>query len=227
MFNQSSVLENYSTVLCHINGMRNLHKNQFDHKPLSRLSMDLKVMPRLYKSHKYILFIIDEVKNYLVTVPIHQSRLVEIGDALIENVISKCCVADHIIMDQDSTFMSSLMNYLFKKFDIKIKTVVPYNYQSLQAEHGIKPLSTILTKHLINLGQMLPQYLPLATLACNTFNTPNLANHSPYEIVFCRKPKLLLDLETNPDIKVLGTFKDYYILLNIRLQYLHKLLPRF
>ena len=26
-------------------------------------------------------------------------------------------------MDQDSAFMSSLMNYLFKKFDIKIKMV--------------------------------------------------------------------------------------------------------
>ena len=34
--------------------------------------------------------------------------------------------------------MSSLMNYLFNKLDIKIKTVTPYNHQSLQAEHGIK-----------------------------------------------------------------------------------------
>ena len=30
-----------------------------------------------------------------------------------------------------------------------------------------------------------------------------------------------------PDIKVLVTFKDYYILLNKRLQYLHKLLHDF
>ena len=35
-------------------------------------------------------------------------------------------------MDQDSAFMSSLMNYLFKKLDIKIKTVAPYNYQSFK-----------------------------------------------------------------------------------------------
>ena len=47
-------------------------------------------------------------------------------------------------MDQDSVFMSSLMNYLFKKLDIKIKTGATYNHQSLQAEHGIKSLSTIL-----------------------------------------------------------------------------------
>ena len=50
--------------------------------------------------------------------------------------------------------MSLLMNYLFKKLDIKIKTVAPYNHQSLLAEYGIKALSTILTKHLTNLGEM-------------------------------------------------------------------------
>ena len=102
---------------------------------MSRLSMDLKVMPRLYKGHKYILCIIDEVTNYLITVLIHHSRSEEIGNALLENVISKYCVPNYIIMDQDSTFMSSHMNYLFKKPDIEIKTMAPYNHQSLQEEH--------------------------------------------------------------------------------------------
>ena len=54
--------------------------------PLSRLSMDLKVMPRSYKGHKYILCIIDEVTNYLITFPIHQAKSEEIGDALIETL---------------------------------------------------------------------------------------------------------------------------------------------
>ena len=57
-------------------------------------------------------------------------------------------------MDQDSTFMSLHMTYLLNKFNIKIRTVVPYNHQSLLAEPGIKSLSNILTKHLTNLGQM-------------------------------------------------------------------------
>ena len=134
---------------------------------------------------------------------------------------------DYIIMDQDSAFMSSLMNYLFQKLDIKIKTVAPYSHQSLHAEHGIKSLSTILTKHLTDLGQIWLKYLPLATLAYNTFNTPNLANYSPYESVYGRMPKLLLDVETNHDIKVSDTFTDNYTLLNKRLQYLHKLLLDF
>ena len=56
---------------------------------------------------------------------------------------------------------------------------------------------------------------------------PNLANHSLYELVFRRKPKILLNLDTTPDIKVSGTFKDYHELLNKRLKYLHELLWNF
>ena len=128
-------------------------------------------MPRSHKGHRYILYVIDGATNYLVTVPIFQARSEEIGETLIENVIMKYCIPEYIIMDQDSAFMSSLVKYLFHKFDIKIKTVAPCNHQSLQAEHGIKSLSCILTKHLTSLGQMWTKYLSLATLAYNTFNT--------------------------------------------------------
>ena len=50
-------------------------------------------MPRSNKGHKYILCVIDEVTNYLITVPIHQSKSGEIGDTLIENVITKLLCA--------------------------------------------------------------------------------------------------------------------------------------
>ena len=106
-----------------------------NYRPLSRFSMDLKVMPRSSKGHKFILSIIDEVMNYLITIPMCQSKAKEVGEALIEHVITKYCIPDYIIMYQKSAFMSSLMNYLFSKFDISIITVVPYNHQSLQAEH--------------------------------------------------------------------------------------------
>ena len=198
-----------------------------NYRPLSKLSMDLKVMPRSLKGHKFILCIIDEMTNYLITVPIFRSRSEEVGEALIEHVISKFCAPDCIIMDQDSAFMSNLMSYLFRKLNIKIITVAPYNHQSLQAEHGIKTLSRILTKHLSGQGQMWHKYLPLATFAHNTFNSPNLANHSPYELVFGRKPKLLLDLETDPDVRVSGTHREYMLHLRKRLEYLHKLLQEF
>ena len=66
---------------------------------MSRLSMDLKVMPRLHKGHRYFLHIINEVMNYFFTVPIFQARSEEIGEALIENVRTKYCIPEYIIMD--------------------------------------------------------------------------------------------------------------------------------
>ena len=74
---------------------------------------------------------------------------------------------------------------------------------------------------------MWPKFLPLATLAYNTFNSANLANYSPYKLVFGRKPKILLDLETDLDIKVSGMFTDYYTLLNKKLKYLQDILQQF
>ena len=143
-----------------------------------KLSMDLKVMPRSQKGHQYFLCIIDEVTNYLVTAPLFQDRSEEVGEALIENVITKDGTPEYMIMDQDSTFMSSLMNYLFKAPGIKIKTVGSYNNNSLQAEHGIKSLSPILTKHLTGQGQTWHKFLSLATFAYNVFHSPNLGNYS-------------------------------------------------
>ena len=74
---------------------------------------------------------------------------------------------------------------------------------------------------------MWTKYLSLATFAYNTFNTPNLGNYSPYELTFGRKPKVLLNIESNPDIKVSKTFREYYGLLNKRIKYLQDILFNF
>ena len=167
-------------------------------------------MPKSYRGHKFIICVIDERTNYLITMPIYQARSEEIDNTLIDNVISKYGIPEYLIMDQDSAFMSTIMNHLFRRLNIRIKTVALFNHKSLQAEHGIKSLSTILTKHLTEQGQMWPNVFPLATLAHNIFNSPNLANYSPYKLTFGKKTKMLIDIETDPDIKISGNFTEYY-----------------
>ena len=76
-----------------------------NYRPLLRLSMDLKVMLRSSRGHRYILCVIDEVTNYMITAPIKHSRSEEVREALINDVISKYCVPDYMIMDLDSAFM--------------------------------------------------------------------------------------------------------------------------
>ena len=69
---------------------------------------------------------------------------------------------------------------------------------------------------------MWPKYLSLATFMYNTLNSPTLVNFSP-----SGKSKILLNLETMPDIKISGTFKDYNELLSKKLKYLHEVLQNF
>ena len=177
--------------------------------------MDLKVMPQSNKGHKFMLCIINKVTYYLITVPVYQSKAEEIRDALIKHVITKYCIPDCIIMDQDSTFMSSV--YLFNKLDIKINTVASYNHQSLKVRHRIKSLSTILMKHLNNLGQMWQKYLSLATFAYITFNIPSLVNFSLYELVFGKKIRSTTYFRNHTRYQSNRHTQDYHEMLNKRL----------
>ena len=76
-------------------------------------------------------------------------------------------------------------------------------------------------------GTMWHNFLSLAMFTYNIFHGPNLGSYSPYELVFGRKPKLLINVETNLDIKIADTFKDYHTLLTKRLDYLQKMLQNF
>ena len=54
-------------------------------------------MPKSYRRHKSIQCVIDEMTNYLITMPIYQARSEEIGDALIDNIISKYGIPEYLI----------------------------------------------------------------------------------------------------------------------------------
>ena len=93
------------------------HMINSNYKAMTRWSIDLEVIPSSYKGHKFIVAVNDEVTNFMIAILIHQSKSEEVRDALIKHVFSKCsiCIPTITIMDQDSAFMSSLFNYLFKK----------------------------------------------------------------------------------------------------------------
>ena len=45
-----------------------------NYRPMSRLSMHLKLIPRLQKGHRFILCVIDKMTNYQITAPLYQPR---------------------------------------------------------------------------------------------------------------------------------------------------------
>ena len=65
----------------------------------------------------------------MVTIPIHQSTSEGIGYTLIEHAFREYSMPEYVIMEQDSVFMSTLINYLFMKLGIKLKSAALYNHQ--------------------------------------------------------------------------------------------------
>ena len=55
----------------------------------------------------------------------------------------------------------------------------------------------------------------------------NLGNYSPYELTFGRKPRPLINLDSNPNNKISGTFREHNKLLNKRIKYLQDILFNF
>ena len=47
-------------------------------------------MPRSQEGQQFILCIIDEVTNYLITMPLYQAISEEVREASIENIIHSC-----------------------------------------------------------------------------------------------------------------------------------------
>ena len=82
--------------------------------------MYLKVMSKSSKGHKFILCIIDEVMNYLITLPVCQSKSEKIKWCLDWSSNIKLLYTRLYNNGLRQCIMSSLIHYLFKKFDIKL-----------------------------------------------------------------------------------------------------------
>ena len=84
--------------ICQLNRKDKLPSRQvqpriiLNYRPLSRLSMVLKVMSKSFKGDRYILCVIHEVTNYIIPAPVKQAKSEEIGVILINSVFSKYCV---------------------------------------------------------------------------------------------------------------------------------------
>ena len=74
---------------------------------------------------------------YLVTIPLYKGKSHEIGETLTNHVFCKDGPQSYLIFNEDQAFLSSVMQYVYKRIDIKIKTINPYNCGSLKTERHI------------------------------------------------------------------------------------------
>ena len=106
---------------------RPLQKRYYDSDtlPLTVMSMDIKHMPESKTGMKYILLLICEVSNFIIThaMPAAQTELVVKGIA--DDFISYFGTPTKLICDADPVFLSSLMQYCMQHYGTKLITCSP------------------------------------------------------------------------------------------------------
>ena len=179
------------------------------------------------QGYYFILVMICEISNFLVVAPLKMTQTILVCTAIRERFIANYGPPTHIVCDQDPAFISSLAQAFFQHFGVRIITVSPSNHKSLLAENGIKSLAEILKMHLSGLGPVWREYVDFAMLSYNSYSTPNFDGLCPFELVFGRKPNVLLLTEAMPQAPVSGTFREYYGNLRTKLEYMRKHLVSF
>ena len=170
--------------------------------------MDIKHMPPS-RGYSFILVILCEVTNFMVTLPLHSTKIQHIIDVFERGYLAYYGPPTHIISYMDPAFTSSLMEAFSRQLNIKIITVSPTNHTSLLAKHGIKSFSSMSVRHLEQVWSW-SSCLPYSMLCYNSYSFPNLDGISPYELTIGHKMTINPDLEVQPDIVVSGTFCTYY-----------------
>ena len=191
------------------------------------ISMDIKHMPGSSTGHNYILVMLCEISNFMVTAPMVTATSPEICQVMQNHLICVFGTPVKLICDQDPAFMSHLTQIMLLSYGVKLITVSPTNHKSLLAEHGIKSLSNILMKHLTGLGLDWNIYCKPAMLVYNSYASPNLADFSPFELVFGRKANICPEFEFNPQVPITGTHKQAFEILQKKFRYFRQALQKF
>ena len=194
---------------------------------MTSISMDIKHMPGSSSGYNFILVMLCEISNFMVTAPIVTATSPEICKILQDHLICVFGTPVKLICDQDPAFMSHLTQTMLLSYGVKLITVSPTNHKSLLAEHGIKSLSNILIKHLTGLVLDWDIYCKPAMLVYNSYASPNLADFSPFELVFGRKANICPEFEIKPQVSITGTHKQAFEILWKKLRYFRQALQKF
>ena len=78
--------------------------------------------------------------NNGISIPLHFIKLTEVGKVIIGHVNCKHGVPNYLILNEDAAFLSNLMQCIYKKLSIMIRTISPYNHKVLDLKVSSKLL---------------------------------------------------------------------------------------
>ncbi|KAJ1180899.1 hypothetical protein NDU88_006110 [Pleurodeles waltl] len=163
------------------------------------------------KGQQYVLVLVDYATRYPEAIPLPSMHTKVIAQAMIE-FFSRVGFPKEILTDQGTPFMSRLMSEVSKTLGIKqIRTSVYHRQTDGLVERYNRTIKSLLIKSIANDGRDWEKKLPLVLYTIRTHVQSSLG-HSPFELLFGRPPRTLLEMlaeqweETDEESKELPTY---------------------
>ena len=162
--------------------------------PFSRIGMDIvRPLPKSSRGHRYILVIMDYATRYPEAIPLRAAT----GKAVaweVFQLFSRVGIANEILTDQGSCFMSTVMKEMCKLLKIqRIQTSLYHPQTDGLMERFNQTLKQMLRRMIVVDGKDWDQLLP--HLLFSIREVPQASTgFSPFELLYGRRPRGLLDL---------------------------------
>ena len=191
-----------------------------DYIPMESLACDIKYMPTVFGGYKFILMVTCEQTNFVIAVPMTDRTATHIAEAIITRVLSISGPPSYLSVDADQALTGSVIKILLESIECEMQIISPYNHGSSKAERQIRTISEMIVKKLTEKGDRWPLYAAIAAYAMNTYASDALQGLTPFELVFIRKPRILLGYKFKPLDEYPVTIRHYIQLLQDRANFL-------
>ncbi len=185
---------------------------------MESITMDLKVMPTLFRGYHYLLVMRCNHSHFIITDMLKTIKASEVAESLFQKL--NCAHGTNIkeiYYDLNTAFENEIVLTLFKTLGSTVKFCSVQLHQSNPAERVIQSISNIIIHYIIKYGNLWCLMSNMATFCLNIFPISHLQNISSYEIVYGHNLLAIMDLQLEGDDLTRPAFyhfSDYLDLLN-------------
>ena len=161
--------------------------------PWQRIALDIAQLPSCH-GYEFVLVVVDYFSKWVEAFPLRNKSASTIAKVLLENVIFRFGTPEYLHSDNGKEFVAEIVHDLSKTASIYQTHTPSYAPRGDgQVERQIRTLKDMLSSYYRDHGQWYP-YLHACLCALRS-TTHETTGFSPYEILFGRKPRLMVDLD--------------------------------
>ena len=197
-----------------------LHPSEPMDYPWQRVAMDIVKLPKS-NGYEMLLVVVDYFSKWVEAFPIRNKSGETVADLLLNEVFLRYTTPEYLHSDRGKEFMASVVHELSRLASIYQTHTPAYTPRADgQVERVIRTLTDMLSTYHLDKGSWFPY---LNACLCALRSAPHeTTGFSPYEVLFGRKPRLMVDLNYGlpavDEQKHPSSYKD----LQARFQSIHR-----